>query len=168
MKIIFLDFDGVLNHEQFYVRRHADDFKGYGEYPVCEFDYKSIEILNYIIENTGAKVVVTSTWRLGRTLEELQGLLNQVGFIGEVIGKTVSFHGEESVRGNEILNWIKKNTDLIDLEYYVFEKYVILDDDSDMLYWQRNNFLQVDRYVGLTYGVGEQAIYILNRGEKIS
>jgi hypothetical protein len=34
---------------------------------------------------------------------------------------------------------------------------------SDMLYWQRNNFILVDRFVGLTKGVVFQAAKILNQ-----
>lgn len=44
-------------------------------------------------------------------------------------------------------------------------KYVILDDDSDMLYWQRNNFILIDRFVGLTMGNVFQAKKILNNGK---
>lgn len=170
MKIIFLDFDGVLNHEQFYVKRHADDFKGYGEHPVCEFDFNSVKVLNHIIEETGAKVVVSSTWRLGRSVKELQDILDSVGFKGEVIGKTPNLRngGDYILRGNEILKWIRDNKEVIKEDYHEFENYVIFDDDSDMLYWQKDNFLLVDRFVGLTYHVAYKAIRILNRGRGIS
>lgn len=170
IKIIFLDFDGVLNHEQFYVRRHQADLKGYGEHPVSEFDFNSVKVLNHIIAETGAKVVVSSTWRGGRSIEELQAILDSVGFEGEVIAKTPSLRieGDYILRGNEILKWIRDNKELITQDYNEFENYVILDDDSDMLYWQKDNFLLVDRYVGLTYHVAFKAIRILNRGRGIN
>lgn len=163
MKLIFLDWDGVLNHEEFYVRRHKDNFKDYGEYPICEL---SVAVLNHIIEETDAKVVVSSTWRLGRSINELQAILDSVGFKGEVIAKTPNLRneGDYILRGNEILKWIKDNKEMIGQEYHEFENYVILDDDSDFLYWQKDNFLLVDRYVGLTYHVAFKAIRILNRG----
>lgn len=167
MKIIFLDFDGVLNNEAYYVKRHSADFKGYGEYPICEFDFKCVQVLNHIIEKTGAKVVVSSSWRLGKSVDVLQKLLNDVGFKGEVIDKTSSFRSEEILRGNEILSWIKNNKEIIGQDYHEYENYVILDDDSDMLYWQKDNFLQVDRFVGLTMHVAFKAIRILNRGRGI-
>lgn len=50
-------------------------------------------------------------------------------------------------RGNEIHKWLGDNSDIIGEES---NNYIILDDDSDMLYWQRNNFVNVDQYVGLT------------------
>jgi len=170
MKIIFLDFDGVLNHEQFYVKRHEADFKGYGEHPICEFDFKSVLILNNIIEETDAKVVVSSTWRLGRSINELQSILDSVGFKGEVIDKTPNLRneGDYVLRGNEILKWIRDNKEVIGQDYHEFENYVIFDDDSDMLYWQKDNFLLVDRFVGLTMHVAFKAIRILNRGRGIN
>lgn len=166
MKIIFLDIDGVLNNELFYRKRHQLNFVGYPEYPMSEFDTQCIESLNYLIEKTGAKVVISSTWRIGRTIEELQELLNSVGFKGEIISKTPSMRhlDENCLRGNEILKWIKDNRELIGQEYHEFENYVIFDDDSDMLYWQKDNFLLVDRFVGLTMSVTYKAIRILNRG----
>ena len=38
---------------------------------------------------------------------------------------------------------------------------VILDDDSDMLYWQRNHYVQCDGECGLSNGVAYRAIRIL-------
>jgi len=43
-----------------------------------------------------------------------------------------------------------------------FNKYIILDDDSDMLYWQRNNFICIDGGPGLTENVAYKAIRMLN------
>jgi hypothetical protein len=93
MKIIFLDFDGVLNSQYWYTKRMGeftmDDFGS--KYPIYEFDPETIERLNYIIEKTSAKVVVSSTWRIGKNVEYLQNLLVSVGFNGEIIDKTPSF-----------------------------------------------------------------------------
>ena len=41
-------------------------------------------------------------------------------------------------------------------------KYVILDDDSDMLYWQRNSYFQVDSYSGLTPNLCYRVVNYLN------
>ena len=41
--------------------------------------------------------------------------------------------------------------------------YVILDDDSDMLYDQRNNFIQTHMYDGLSEDDVKKAIEILNK-----
>lgn len=161
MKIIFLDIDGVLNHEQFYKTRK----KGEIEYPLSELCPKTIGNLNVLIAETGAKVVISSTWRLGSGATELQIQLEGMGFTGEIIGCTPNLKGEGCLRGNEILKWIKDNKEIIGADYFNYTEYVILDDDSDMLYWQRNNFLLIDRFVGLTMGAVFQAKKILNGGK---
>jgi hypothetical protein len=58
-----------------------------------------------------------------------------------------------------------RNNESIIGGYYNFTEYVILDDDSDMLYWQRNNFLLIDRFVGLTMGNVFQAKKMMNNGK---
>ena len=163
MKIIFLDFDGVLNHQAFYIKRHAAG-KSNEDHPYSEFCPEAMENLNDLIEQTGAKIVVSSTWRKGETVESLRNLLNTVGFKGEIIGKTPDLRnlGDSIFRGNEIHKWMSDNRDLLGRELHKYREYVILDDDSDMLYWQRNNFILVDRFVGLTQGVVYRAEQILN------
>lgn len=167
MKIIFLDFDGVLNHEVFYRKRQDIGIEFYPPYPLCEIDPDCISVLDHIVLQTGAKVVVSSTWRHGRTIQELQTILNHFNFKGEIIDKTPSFKHDDCIRGNEILKWIQDNENLIGQTYHEFENYVILDDDCDMLYYQKDNFLQVDRWIGLTYPLAKKAIRILNRGRGI-
>ena len=161
MKVIFLDIDGVLNSALYYRAGKADatDVRKH-------IDPSAVKNLNYIVEKSGAKIVVISVWRHGRTIEELQSILNNAGFVGEVIGKTESLndgkYGDCILRGNEILHWTQENQDLLGCSYSDFKNYVILDDDSDMLYWQRNNFIQVDGYVGLTPTGAWKAVKILN------
>lgn len=157
MKIIFLDFDGVLNHEQFYSQRKEHGV--YLGYPLSEIDPQSVQKLNNIIQATGAKVVISSTWRHGRKIEELQKILNYFGFIGEIIDITPDLGKYDfTVRGNEIWEWIKVNIS----DYFNYNQYVILDDDCDMLYYQKDNFIRVDRWVGITGGDVQNAIAILN------
>ncbi len=159
-KIIFLDFDGVLNSQLWYVstkgNRERDDL-----------DKEAIGFLNNLIKKTGAKVVVSSTWRLGRSIQELQDILNRNGFEGEVIDKTKDLRygdgGAWSVRGNEIHCWLDENATKFGFSQFDFKHYVIFDDDSDMLYCQRNNFIQTDGYVGLTPTNTYKAEKILNQ-----
>lgn len=188
MKIIFLDFDGVLNHQNWYKRRidevDSEDFSSH--YPFYEFDPESISQLNRIIDETKAKVVISSTWRHGRSITELQELLDRVGFIGEVIDKTPRFYTkgkyiDEDVqisyttpRGCEIDWWLKEKgkfqrinwsyeRQLEYLEKSLVKNYVILDDDSDMLYAQREHFVKTNVYgSGLDKQTADKAIQILN------
>jgi hypothetical protein len=159
-KIIFLDFDGVLNSQLWYVRTKGNR----GE---DDLDVNAIEFLNSLIKSTDAKIVVSSTWRLTKTIEELQSILYRNGFEGEVIGKTKDLRrGEDSdciLRGNEILCWMKDNPTVLGQPYYDYKNYVIFDDDTDMLYWQKDNFIKTDPYVGLTPTNVYKAKKILNQ-----
>lgn len=167
MKIIFLDIDGVLNHEAFYKERFEKRYEeGAIEYPYSEIDPRSVENLNNLIEETGAKVVISSTWRHSG-LEYCKNVLEFHGFKGEIIDITPSSRCGMCKRGNEINKWIEDNATLVGPRHK-FTEYVILDDDSDMLYWQRNNFLLIDRFVGLTMGSVFQAKKILNGGKVLS
>jgi hypothetical protein len=143
--IIFLDFDGVLNSQLYFMRK---DRKGE---PI---DENVVKLLNILCEDTKALVVVSSTWRLGRSIDELQCILGDKGFEHQVIGKTLDLrrgeHGDCIHRGNEIEQWIKSHEDIVQAKYYGYSNYLILDDDSDVLYYQRNNFICVDPYCGIT------------------
>lgn len=157
MNIIFLDIDGVLNNQQ-------DDT----EYQKCAtgrhlYSPSRVSKLNQLIQEVSAKVVVTSVWRLGETIESMQAILADIGVVCEVIGITESHNNGFVFRGNEIYKWIKDNTKLLGVDrYYKFKSYVILDDDSDMLYWQKDNFVHVDGEIGLTNRDCLLAMGILN------
>lgn len=160
MKIIFLDIDGVLNYQEFYAQegRETDE-----TWPYCDLCPKAIDILNHITDSTGAKIVISSSWRIGRPLEELQTELSKRGIKGEIIDVTpyLRFTHSSIVRGNEIHSWMMSNERLIG-KYYDFEQYVILDDDSDMLYRHRDNFVHTNWLKGLTMNHAEESITILN------
>lgn len=155
-KIIFLDIDGVLNCASEYgtYKKQLPNIPGYW-FHVPEL----IERFNKVIAATNAKIVVSSTWRLGKTLEEMRRILSAMGVKGECIGLTPVFDTNYSVRGNEILAWIREN---ISTPYYNYQNYVIIDDDSDMLYWQKDNFVNTNGQVGLTDRDAMKAIRILN------
>jgi hypothetical protein len=81
-----------------------------------------IEVLNAIVARTGADVVVSSTWRYGKTVGELQAMLDAHGFAGRVRDKTpVGPPG--ATRGDEIGAWLAEHP---------VEGYVIIDDHVDM------------------------------------
>ena len=157
MKIIFLDIDGVLNNED-------SDIVYLQEGSVCVGGFFCPELvgrLNTIIQETGASIVLSSTWRLGLNLESAQKLMIELGVTGRVVGITDHVWDNHVLRGNEIYKWILDNEDMVG-EYYNFSNYLILDDDSDMLYWQRNNFVQTNGLKGLTDSNVMESIAILN------
>lgn len=177
MKIIFLDIDGVLNHELWYkseecinlnakINAIADEDDANKQYELAQFCPDSVELLNRLIEDTNAVIVVSSSWRKGRTVEQLQELFAEVGIKGEVIGKTPELTFAENEydysvpRGCEIKAWLEGNKGILNNKISR-AKYVILDDDSDMLYWQRTKYVQVDNYCGLTKNSIFKAKHIL-------
>lgn len=161
-KIIFLDIDGVLN------------VIGQGHDEYGQIFHKHLEDnLRWIIEETGAKIVISSTWRMSG-LKVMQEMWKKRNLPGEVIGITpdlaeaktyFSLEYYDAVeRGHEIQKYIDDNN----IKYYC-----IIDDDNDMLESQRNNFVRtannidhsdcVDIGYGLTRKCAEQVIEILNR-----
>jgi len=154
-KIIFLDIDGVLNSEVDFMLNGNKEER-------VDIAPRPMKLLNELIEDTGAEVVVSSVWRFGHTVESMQKLLESKGFKGNVVGLTPSY-GNGVVRGNEILKWIKDNDEYLGIPYYNYESYVIFDDDSDMLLWQQFNFIKVDGYIGLTPTNTYKARWILNK-----
>ena len=60
-KVIFLDIDGVLNCEQTYINRFKkmQETKNY----ILDIDEEKVKLLSYICRITGAKVVLSSSWR---------------------------------------------------------------------------------------------------------
>jgi hypothetical protein len=78
----------------------------------CQFyphDEIAIKNLNTIVEENQAKVVIDSCWRLGRTIEELQEILDKWGAKCKVVGRTPSRFKISATRGDEILKWIQEN-----------------------------------------------------------
>jgi hypothetical protein len=107
--VIFLDIDGVLAP----IRR----WDRYGDLdPAC------VRVLNAIVAEAAADVVVSSTWRHGKTVAELQAMLEAGGFTGSVLDKTPT-GAPGADRGAEIGAWLAVNT---------VGGYVIIDDHVDV------------------------------------
>lgn len=180
-KIIFLDVDGVINTNK---------------YHFSQFDEVCLDYLQQIIDKTGAKIVVSSSWRDEDTQRMKTNFLEN-GFTeklwNEVIDITVRGYRytiKDSnlpiVRGNEIKQWIDTklvypwhSNPSLQKQYEILKEdgsfkimnsnklnedfsYLILDDDTDMLYNQRNNFINTDALLGLQESDIEKAIKILN------
>lgn len=173
-KLVFLDFDGVLNNSEFAAHQYKNDESAQDSMGLDLFDPKAIEYMNRIIDATGAKIVITSSWRyLG--LAKLQKLWKERGLHGEIIGMT-SLHvvdelilekGTEwleretngSPRSEEIAHWLK--TYDINATYGINANYVILD-DLPMPKELQVHAIQVNPQFGLTDQHVKQAIKILN------
>jgi hypothetical protein len=140
-KIVFLDFDGVLNSDVSVAKLGTR----YRFWP------PSIEALNHVLRQTDARIVVTSTWREHWTLSENAGALERDGLMpGRVVGKTCALGGE---RGKEIDSWLKSAP-------YPVASFVILDDRDDMA-MHHARLIRIDPGVGLGLPEAQRAIEIL-------
>jgi hypothetical protein len=158
MRLVFLDFDGVLNSHE-YARRLGD------ECDVLGIDLVAVSRLNRLVQEGCAEVVVSSSWRHGRTLDQLREILGAAGFTGTVVGKTPDcahksegglWHG--AMRGNEIRTWI----DLAPLYDVRVGQFVIIDDDSDMAHLA-DRHIKTKFETGLTDEDVDRAIDMLNQ-----
>lgn len=150
MKILFLDLDGVVNHQEFYRRRANDEVLKNLPYPLCEFDPLVVNRINYILDETNnSKLVVSSSWRFDK---HLQNIFDNVGFKHKIYDITP--YGMGKCRGYEIQEWLNNHKDTTN--------YVIIDDDSDILKEQRKHFIHTSELNGLTEKLTKKAIKILN------
>ena len=109
MKVIFLDVDGVLNNDGYFERTKNEKQNR------IELDDENIKCLKEIIDLTGAKVVVTSTWKELRIYSKLISYLKTFGI--EVYDKTIHMSYN---RGDEIRKY---------LSTHEIDNFIILDDE---------------------------------------
>jgi hypothetical protein len=172
---IFLDVDGVINIP-----------------PYELFDKDCLENLRYLIKQTTSKVIISSSWREGdleRTKKHFPYWL-QKHIVGETIRgykETIKGSSLPIERGNEIKHYIDRhfkypwhayperdeefklyNEDgsfkmMRSNELYVDYNYVILDDNQDMLYEQKDNFVLCDSLKGFDNECLKKALAILRK-----
>lgn len=153
MKVIFLDIDGVLNHQKHYEWLLLTDEPTPMQrtYPYTEINPGSCRLLNEIIQETGAKIVVSSSWRLDGEAR-LNSLFKYFG-LPRIYDITPCLNTD---RGIEIGAWLAAHPEVT--------HYVILDDDEDMNAEQMPFFIKTNPYEdGLNEDVKERAIQILKK-----
>ncbi len=168
-KIIFLDVDGVLTHE-YYLNGVEEDL-----------DETKIKILKQIIDQTNAKIVLSSTWRKYSKIsikskrnpyQVLEELLKRQGL--EIYDKTPILHQIKKINNKQINGIIKlehKRAEeiLTWLDNHNPESFVILDDNEHDFkkYDLESHLIKTSYYDG---GLKEehipQIIEILNKTNK--
>lgn len=158
MKIIFLDIDGVLNCQNGYKEGYCKyvDLLIEGKNTHYQSFYPpSKKLLNELINKTNAKIVISSTWRKSG-VERLKTIWKNENMCGEIIDITPSYRDNRFTvpRGCEINSWLEKGgfshinwSEELQQQYVDnsgIENYLIIDDDSDMLFNQKNNFVLVE------------------------
>ncbi len=111
MKIIFLDIDGVLNSDEYFDKVRNLNIQGIQS----EIDVEKIKLLKKAIDETGAKVVLSSSWRYTKNAQYLKELLANF----EIYTDSTPFM--QGVKGLEIKQWLLNNQGV--------EDFVILDDE---------------------------------------
>lgn len=160
IKVIFLDIDGVLNTYYTEERTKTGAFF---------IEDKKVEILRQMIEQSGAKIVLSSTWRMGwediergyehtwlaKDFIELRDKLQELGV--ELYDKTPVLDKFMRRRGEEIELYLKDRDDI--------EGYAILDDlGGRRLRPCSSHLVQTSEYKGLEEKHIKTVLKMLNKG----
>lgn len=116
MKLLFLDVDGVLNHQ------HSPCWEENGH---RNLDSACVAELNRVLAATGAKIVVSSVWRLGDGIRDVAAVLPR----GSIIGATP--YRRMTDRKAEILDWLQKVWPLAHGSVEQVEAMAVVDDEAD-------------------------------------
>ncbi len=146
MRIIFLDFDGVLvplvdENKKLRPARASSD---------------AIEMLNLLVESSNAKLVVSSSWKAHKDVRELASMLKTWGVKGEVLDKTPTINS--GLRGEEIVAWLAGRFDV--------DSFVILDDEVKTMYPLEERLVRTSGIRGLTWENVVEATRILEPNEQ--
>jgi hypothetical protein len=137
MKVLFLDNDGVIclsnnwggrtKKWAKYRSENPDSSKEKKDAPVSfrfdDFDTKSVKVLNEILEETGAEIVVSSDWKLYATLEELGDYYESQGIIKRPIALTPNIQNC-TVHGNLFMwspRWESEQLRTIEIKQYLHD-----------------------------------------------
>ncbi len=136
MDVIFLDFDGVI------VTKNSMA-KDMGETTFHPFDKDCVAILNQIVKETGASVVVSSSWRVTWKLEELNKMGKANGFEFEMISITPNLFTFENAppRSAEINAWLKEHSEV--------KCFVAIDDMEEEFDGMLNHLIRTEFEKGL-------------------
>jgi hypothetical protein len=158
MKILFLDNDGVICLSSNWGSRIKKQKKLGGEpvfndknqlpveYRFDNFDAKAIKVLNEILKETDAEIVVSSDWRLFATLDELGDYYTSQGIIKKPIGITKRL-GEIDTPSD--FEW-NRDWDLEQTRCFEIHQY--LNDNSDITKWVAIDDLNMGK-VGKNYSM---------------
>jgi hypothetical protein len=134
MKVIFLDHDGVICLSDNWGSRFKKQKKARRKLsqsvltmPIDarfdNFDKKAIKVLNEILEQTGAEIVVSSDWKVWCSVEEMGDYYEKQGIIKRPIdfttntidGEKVTWHRNwdlEGTRSVQIQEWLKEHPEV--------------------------------------------------------
>ena len=131
MKVIFLDHDGVICLSNNWGNRFKKQ-KKWGkrklsmstlempvEYRFDNFDEKAVSVLNEILEETGAEIVVSSDWKRWATVEEMGEYYESKGIIKKPIAFTDSILYDNYEDFPWHRNWDLEQTRSLEISQYL-------------------------------------------------
>jgi len=112
-KVIFLDIDGVLvtTRSKLAYKKHD------------QFDITSCRLIDNLCQNTEAKIVISSSWREGRSKENLADILRYNGISKEHLNEDWATPILRDNRLKEIKEWLARHPEV--------DHWAIIDDDLD-------------------------------------
>ena len=133
MKVIFLDHDGVICLSTEWGGRYKKQNKWGGrklsmtpmeipmEYRFDNFNKKAIKVLNEILEETGAEVVVSSDWKRWCTVEEMGEYYKSQGIVKKPIAFTPNLGECNNYDGSFPWNrsWDLEQTRTLEIDQYL-------------------------------------------------
>ncbi len=163
MKVIFLDHDGVICLSNNWGGRFKKQKEWGGrklsmrndeiplEYRFDNFDDKAIKVLNSILEETGAEIVVSSDWKRWASVEQMGEYYEQQGVIKKPIDFTpnlgqCTWYIEDYKAGFPwSRQWDLEQTRCIEIKQY-------LNDHPEVTHWVSIDDLRMGK-TGLDYSV---------------
>ena len=169
--LLFLDVDGVINPTSNYMRLKA---AGKSRAPEnLTFPDDIMLRLKSIIDETGAKVVISSTWRTTNWLDSSTWDPTYKNLVNQLAKYDISIYGctpvrRDRVRGKEILEYLEWHKH--EVENNEFTPFIIIDDgDFDIEpFIAPAHIIKIAGNVGITDSDAEFAIYQLNKMKKLA
>ncbi len=166
-KVIFLDFDGVLNTGKYQAQLKEMGVKGADEFGLL-FDPEAVENLKMIIDAVpSALIVINSTWKF-EGLDWMKTLWRKRGMPGAVHSVTPYYQFDFAQMDPDELSTAMTAQKGFDIKQWVKDyapkgcAYVILDDDKRVfLPEQMERLVLTDDYCGLKVENSKEAIAIL-------
>lgn len=164
MKLLFLDFDGVLNSDVYMKSKaYQDEVAGLSDWEVIQqahhthLDPDALALIAKIVDATGAVVIASTTWRLRYSNDEMNLMLSNRGAKFRISGSTPAIRMFGSDRGAEIKRYMENSLDEP-------ESFVIIDDIDFFIHYKDlyPHFIQTDSKYGIRQSDVERAIKILN------
>ena len=169
-KVIFLDFDGVLN-AFYYPKQLADRGRVWRDRYGVLFAPECIAQLERTIAATGAHIIISSSWKIpfeGESDEMALNSLKQMWktrqYPGRIAGAIPNMTFQEILdmhcegdfvchKGFEIEQWLRNHPECT--------SYVIIDDEEIALPKHESHFVRTDRMIGFRDEDADRAIEIL-------